>query len=94
MKSIFAALLVSTALVSGSCLAGDKPGTMVSMTDAQRLDTLIKENQRLVEENTRLNSRPQTKEEAFAVCMQAAGSATNAMAAESIGEHCDQLLKR
>jgi hypothetical protein len=94
MKSLFAGLLVCAALAGASCLADDRPGAAAPMSDAQRLDTLIRENQRLVEENTRLSSRPQSREEAFAICMQAAQGQTSPMAAESIGEHCDQLLKR
>lgn len=92
MKNAVAALLLSSALIATPCLAEQKDATVVAMSDAQRVDALIKDNQRLVEENARLRS--QSKEEAFAHCMQAAGGQTNPMVAESIGGHCDQLLKR
>jgi hypothetical protein len=49
----------------------------------------------LIEENQKLRvlaDRPKTKEEAFAICMQATKGHDSAMAAESIGGHCDKLL--
>jgi hypothetical protein len=92
MKSTIAALLVSAALASGSCLAAGQAGATAASSDAQRLDALIQRNQQLIEENARLRS--QSKETAFAECMQAAQGQTNPMVAESIGGHCDQLLKR
>lgn len=67
-----------------------------ALTAEQRIDALILENQALAEQVRRLASeaaRPRTREEAFASCMQAAGGKTSAMAAESIGSHCAQLLK-
>ena len=66
-------------------------------SDQERIDYLIKQNQMLIEVIKSLKAesdRPKTKEEAFAACMQAAKGATNPMSAESIGGHCDQLLKK
>lgn len=94
MKTIFTMLLLAGALASINCAAQDKPAPM---SDKERVDYLIKQNQMLMEENARLrkeSSLPRTKEEAFAVCMLAAKGETSAMAAESIGEHCDHILKR
>lgn len=94
MKTIFTTLLLAGALVSTHCAAQDKPAPL---SDKERVDYLIKQNQMLMEENARLrkqSNQPHTKEEAFAVCMLAAKGETSAMAAESIGEHCDHILKR
>jgi len=94
MKTIFTALLLTSALVSVNCAAQDKPAPL---SDRERVDYLLKQNQMLMEENARLrkqSNQPHTKEEAFAVCMLAAKGETSAMAAESIGEHCNQILKR
>jgi hypothetical protein len=97
MKSFCTAMLFASALASVHCAAQDKPAPAGPLSDRERIDYLLRQNQMLMEENVRLkslSSRPRTKEEAFAVCMQAAKGETNPMAAESIGEHCDQLLKR
>ena len=96
MKSITAALLIAIGIVPGVCAAEGMPAPAAAMSDKERVDYLIKQTQMLVEENARLKSqcdRPKTKEEAFVACMQAAKGETGAMAAESIGGHCDQLLK-
>jgi len=95
MKRTVFAMLITVSLISGLCAAQD-PSAMASMSDKERVDHLIKQNQILLESNARLASlagRPKTPEEAFAVCMQAA-KGTSAMSAESIGEHCAQILKR
>ncbi|MFZ6649400.1 hypothetical protein ACO0LO_26985 [Undibacterium sp. TJN25] len=97
MKTIIAALLIAAGFVSGACAAQDSLGLTASMSERERVDYLLKQNQMLMEENTRLRSQsdqPKTKEEAFAICMQAAKGEKSAMAAESVGAHCDQLLKR
>lgn len=67
-------------------------GAAAPLSDQARLDALIRQNQLLIEENARLNALPKTREQAFAACMQAAKGA-GAMAAESIGSNCRQLLR-
>ncbi len=97
MKTIIAALLIAAGFVSGACAAQDRPASTAPMSERERVDYLLMQNQMLMEENTRLRSlsdQPKTKEEAFAICMQAAKGEKSAMAAESVGAHCDQLLKR
>lgn len=97
MKNVRIALLLSLSLIAGISGAQDKTAPTTSLTDQQRIDSLIKQNQMLIEDNARLATlanRPRTPEEAFAVCMQSAKGQTSAMAAESIGEHCDQILKQ
>lgn len=97
MKAIVPVLLVSMSLVSGSLLAGDEVQSRVSLSDKERIDLLIQQNQSLTEQNAKLHAQcelPKTKEAAFAACMQAAKGQTSAMAAESVGGHCDQLLKK
>ena len=85
--------LLSFILITGVCVAGDKPAT-APMSDQQVIDNLVQQNKMLIAENLRLSKRPTTREEAFAMCMQAAKGDKGAMAAESVGEHCDQLLKQ
>ena len=97
MKTIIACLLVATC-AAGAALAAE-PATAPSapLSAEQRIDALIQQNQALVEQVKRLATeadRPKTREEAFASCMQAARGQSSAMAAESIGSHCDQLLKK
>ncbi|QNM96013.1 hypothetical protein [Chitinimonas koreensis] len=95
MKTTIAAFAAGTALLSAIAMAADQPTAPLS--DRERVDHLIRQNQVLIEENARLKGlceRPRTKEDAFAECMQAAKGGTSAMAAESIGGHCDQILKR
>ena len=97
MNHIAAALLVTIGLLPCAAVADDKPASSAAMSDKERIDSLIRQNQMLVEEQTKLKSQceiPRTKEQNFAMCMQAAKGETSAMAAESIGEHCDQLLKK
>jgi hypothetical protein len=93
MFAIFLAL-------AGGFFAADaiaNPLPAAPLSDTQRIDSLIRQNQILVEEIQRLRAeaeRPKTKEEAFAACMQAARGQSSPMAAESIGGHCDLLLKK
>jgi hypothetical protein len=97
MKNAIATFLVAASLASSVCAAQDHPTAPAPMQDKERIDYLIKQNQMLLEENIKLKGqceRPSTKEEAFASCMQAAKGGTSAMAAESIGSHCAQLLKK
>jgi len=94
MKHACALMLIAFGLASTVSPADDKPSPL---SDKERIDALIKQNQMLIEDNMRLRAiaeRPKTREEIFATCMQATKGETSAMAAESIGEHCDQLLKR
>lgn len=92
MKMTMAILLSLAGLLANAQAA---EGVAAPMTEKERLDILIKQNRLLTEENLKLRAqseRPKTKEEAFALCMQAAKGNDSAMAAESIGEHCDKLL--
>lgn len=93
MSNISIALLASLTLLTSICATANEPAA-APMSDRQVIDSLVKQNQMLLAENARLSERPQTKEEAFAICMQAAKGPKSAMAAESIGEHCDRLLKQ
>lgn len=83
---------LALALAAGACAAQDKP--LPPMTDQERIDALIRQNQQLVAEVARLAARPATREETFAMCMQAARGQSGAMAVESIGSHCAALLKQ
>lgn len=97
MKSTRIALLLSMTLIAGMPAAQEKTAPAAPMSDQERIDSLIKQNQLLLAENARLTSladRPKTLEETFAVCMQSAKGQTSAMAAESIGSHCDRILKQ
>jgi Tfp pilus assembly protein PilN len=93
MKS-FAVLVLSAGLVSAA-LATEPAASAPSSSDKALMDYLIRQDQLHTEEIARLKAelgRPKTRQEAFAACMQAA-KGQSAMAAESIGEHCDRLLK-
>ena len=97
MPRTMAIFLVSSILSSGAHAAEPASAPPATMTDKERLDYLIRQNQLLTEDNSTLRTqceRPKTREEAFAACMQAAKGQTSPMAAESIGGHCDQLLKK
>ena len=96
MKIALAALLLSSCF-SCARAAPDSTASTSPMTERERVDYLLWQNQALTDENARLkvlSERARTKEEAFAMCMQAAKGDKSAMAAESVGGHCDQLLKR
>lgn len=77
--------------------ANAAPTTAAASTDGERIAFLIAQDQRHSAEIARLEAeiaaRPKNKEEAFATCMQATRGQSNPMTAESIGEHCDRLLK-
>ena len=97
MKSMIASLVLIGGFVATACAAADMPSATTALTDQQRIDSLTHQNQMLVEEIKALQAeyeRPRTIEETFAACMQAARGTTSAMAAESIGGHCDKLLKK
>lgn len=97
MKIRIFGFLVAINLVSAMYAVADTPAMTAPTTDQQRIDSLIKQNQMLTDMVTRLridSERPKTKEEAFSACMQAAKGSSSAMAAESIGGHCDQLLRK
>jgi hypothetical protein len=97
MKSAIAFILVASSAVVAAHAGEPNPTAAVPLSDSQRIESLIRQNQLLVEEIQRLSiesERPKTKVEAFASCMQATKGQSNPMAAESIGEHCDLLLKR
>jgi hypothetical protein len=97
MKLIIVSLLIAAGFVGSLHAAEEMPGPTALKSDQERIDYLIKQNQMLIEVIKSLKAesdRPKTKEEAFAACMQAAKGATNPMSAESIGGHCDQLLKK
>jgi hypothetical protein len=97
MKNLILTLLIASGLPCGATSAQERTASAAPMSEHERIDMLLKQNHMLMEENSRLRSladRPQTKEEAFAMCMQAAKGDKGAMAAESVGGHCDQLLKR
>lgn len=96
MKSKYA-LVLSFCFACAANAAEPAAPAQAPMSDKERIDFLIRQNKALVDENERLHGlceRPKTKEEAFAACMQAAKGDKSPMAAESIGEHCDQLLKK
>ncbi len=95
MKIILASLLVAAGLVS-SAFAADPGASAASPSDKALIDFLVRQDQVHTDEIARLkaeSARPKSRAEAFAACMQAARGQTSAMAAESIGTHCDQLLK-
>ncbi|MBV8657581.1 MAG: hypothetical protein JO142_07135 [Burkholderiales bacterium] len=97
MKNTMIILLMAVGIASGRCAAQGSTASSEQMSDKERIDSLIKQNAALTEENLRLRSlaeRPKTREELFATCMRATKGETSPMAAESIGEHCDQLLKK
>ena len=97
MKSALAVILLASSAVFAAQAAEPGSKAATSLTDSQRIDSLIQQNQLLVEEIQRLRAesdRPKSREEAFAACMQATKGQTSPMAAESIGGHCDQLLKK
>jgi hypothetical protein len=98
MKLVIAPFLVAAVLVSASSFAAEEAlDPAAPKSNQERIDSLVQQNQALIEEIKRLRveaERPKTQEETFAACMQAAKGQTSPMAAESIGEHCDQLLKR
>lgn len=92
------AILALASTLSFPVHAADPGATgAAAMSDKERIDSLIRQNQILAEDNATLRSqceKPKTREEAFAACMQAAKGGSSPMAAESIGGHCDQLLKK
>lgn len=97
MKSTVASILVAAGAVFAAHAADPNPTPATPLSDGQRIDFLLRQNQMLAEEIRRLrleSELPKTKEEAFAACMQAAKGQTSPMAAESIGGHCDLLLKK
>jgi hypothetical protein len=97
MKRPIALFVLASSLASSTYAADPSAAPAAAISDTQRIDHLIRQNQSLIEENQRLRGeceRPKTKEEAFAACMQAAKGQNSPMAAESIGGHCDQLLKK
>ncbi len=96
MKTIVAFIL-GVSVVAAAAQAAEPNPSAAPTSDSQRIDSLIRQNQLLAEEIQKLRAesdRPKTKEEAFAACMQAAKGQTSPMAAESIGGHCDLLLKK
>ena len=97
MKSAIVSILVASGAAVASHAAEPNPTAATPLSDSQRIESLIHQNQLLVEQIQRLTidlERPRTKAEAFASCMQATKGQTNPMAAESIGEHCDLIMKR
>ncbi|XLZ68165.1 hypothetical protein ABT364_16605 [Massilia sp. SR12] len=87
----YLATLLLAASFTAPALASDAP-----MTDKERIDQLIQQNKALLAQNAQLLDqcdRPKSKEEAFAQCMQAARGDKGAMATESVGASCRQLLK-
>ena len=97
MRNTLLSLLIAASAISGLSAAQEVPESAALKSDHDRVDALIRQNQLLIEtiKSLKLESdRPKTKEEAFAACMQAAKGVRSPMAAESIGGHCDQLLKR
>jgi hypothetical protein len=96
MKVKLLGFLFAVNLISAVCATADTVTVGAPKTDQERIDSLIRENQMLTEMISGLkleSERPKTKEEAFVACMQAAKGSPSAMAAESIGGHCDQLLR-
>ncbi len=87
--------ILATALLAASlacpAFAADAP-----LSDKERIDQLIQQNKMLIAQNAQLLEqcgRPQTKEQAFAQCMQAARGEKGAMATESVSANCRLLLK-
>jgi hypothetical protein len=96
-ETLIAFLVLASSLASGTCAAAPTSAAAAPISDNQRIDYLIRPNQLLVEEIQRPRGeceRPKMKEEAFATCMQAAKGQNSPMAAESIGGHCDERLKK
>ena len=96
MKNTLAFVLVAVTTAFGAYAAEPSSKPAESLSDSQRIDYLLRLNQSLMEEIQRITAdleRPKTKEQNFVACMQAAKGQTSAMAAESIGSHCNQLLK-
>jgi Tfp pilus assembly protein PilN len=94
MKSFVVSVLLAAGLVSHA-VAADPAASAAASSDKALIDYLIRQDQLHTEEIARLKAelaRPKTRQEAFAACMQAARG-QSALAAESIGEHCDKLLK-
>ena len=88
MKSVIASIVVAAGVVFAAHAADPNPTPATPLSEGQRIDSLLRQNELLVEEIRQLrleSERPKTKEEAFAACT---------MAAESIGGHCDLLLKK
>jgi hypothetical protein len=97
MKYTIAACLLALGSIAAPCSAQENPAPLSAKSVQEQLDYLVKQNQMLLEEVRAMKSqleRPQTPEEVFATCMQAAKGGTSAMAAESIGSHCDKLLRK
>ncbi|QDQ25382.1 hypothetical protein FNU76_02875 [Chitinimonas arctica] len=98
MKHAIAFLLIAASLAHGAHAAPTNSVQAATLSDKDRIDLLIRQNTLLTEANERLiaqqREKPASKEETFASCMQAARGQTSAMVAESIGGHCDQLLKK
>lgn len=91
MKTLIASLLMSATLLPLSALAANG----APMGDKERIDTLLRQNQMLLEENAKLRAEREmaaTPQQSFAYCMQAA-KGLGAMAAESVGGHCSKILK-
>lgn len=89
-----ASLLAAACCVLPATAAEAGGGVTLDKTQAEQM---LRQVDQLADDVARLRTemaRPRTREEAFAQCMQAARGATSAMAAESIGEHCDLLLKK
>ncbi len=94
MKATTIITLLAFAM-SASATAADH-ATPGPADDKQRIELLVKQNQLLIEENSKLRElvdRPKSNEEVFADCMQAT-KGQGAMAANSIGGHCSQILKK
>lgn len=85
------ALLLLAASLTAPASAAD-----AALSDKERIDQLIQQNKMLLAQNSLLLEqcgRPQTREEAFAQCMQAARGEKGAMATESVSANCRLLLK-
>jgi hypothetical protein len=100
IHSILFALISSLVPIEAALAAppaGSPPTAAAAPSDSDRIAFLVAQDQRHSADIARLEAanelRPKTKMEAFASCMQAARGQTNPMVAESIGEHCDRLLK-
>ncbi|SFG16860.1 hypothetical protein SAMN05518865_10933 [Duganella sp. CF458] len=86
----------STTLLLASILAAPAFAADAQIGDKERIDQLLEQNRMLSAQNARLAEqceRPKTKEEAFALCMQAARGDKGAMATESVSANCRLLLK-